>query len=188
MKAANSPSQTNINDYFDFTDVAAVINNEEVLRTEVNQLLGREENDDSVTPVMKLLSENAKKNSMRASKQANRHDMTVKKIASSLYCLVGKGGYELLLANLGCALPSITSIQRVITCTKKICEGEFQFDQLLHHLKSFHSPHFVNIHLHDTRIIHCIKYDPVTDRFIGFCLSWNDGIPMCDAFVFPNLQ
>ena len=52
MKAANSPSQTNINDYFDFTDVAAVINNEEVLRTEVNQLLGREEHDDSVTPVV----------------------------------------------------------------------------------------------------------------------------------------
>ena len=121
MKAANSPSQTNINDYFDFTNVAAVINNEELLRTEVNQLLGREENDDSVTPVMKLLFENAKKNPMCASKQANRHDITVNKFASSLYCLVGKGGYELLLANLGYALPSITSIQRMITCTKKIC-------------------------------------------------------------------
>ena len=46
MKAANSPSQTNINDYFEFTEVAAVINNKEVLRTEVNQLLGREENDE----------------------------------------------------------------------------------------------------------------------------------------------
>ena len=94
-----------------------------------------------VFPVMKLSFENVKNNSMCASKQVNRHDITVKKIASSLYCLVGKGGYELLLANLGCALPSITSIQRMITCPKKICEGEFQFDQLSHHLKSFNSHH-----------------------------------------------
>ena len=76
----------------------------------------------------------------------------------------------------------------MITCTKKICEGEFQFDQLLHHLKSFHSPQFVNIHLDDTRIIHRIEYDPVTDRFVGFCLPLNDGIPMCDAFVFQTFD
>ena len=90
MKAGNSPSQTNINDYFDFTDVAAVINNEEVLRTEVNQLLGREENDDSVTPVMKLLFENAKKNSMCASMQANRHAITIKKLLLRCIALLEK--------------------------------------------------------------------------------------------------
>ena len=158
------------------------------MRKEVNQLLGKEANSDSVTPVMKLLFENAKKNSSCTSKQANRHDITIKKFASSLYCLVGKGGYELLLANLGCALPSITSIQRMITCTQKICEGEFQFDQLLQHLQSFHSPLFVNIHLDDTRIIHRIEYDPVTDRFVGFCLPLNDGIPICDAFVYQTFN
>ena len=35
-------------------------------------------------------------------------------IASSLYCLIGKRGYELPLADLGFALPSITSIQRMV--------------------------------------------------------------------------
>ena len=45
------------------------------------------------------------------------------------FCLVGKSGYE-LLANLGSALPSMTSIQRMVANRKKIKEGVSQFDEL----------------------------------------------------------
>ena len=151
-------------------------------RTEVNKICGNEKTQ-SVAPIMELLFENAKKNNACLSKHANRHDTTVKKFASSLFCLIGKSGYELLLANLGSALPSMASIQRMVANRKKIKEGEFQFDELSDHLKDFNSPRFVNIHLDDTRIIHRVEYDQVTDRFVGFCLPVKDGLPLCDAFI-----
>ena len=109
---------------------------------------------------------------------------TVKKFASSLFCLIGKSSYELLLENLGSALPSMTSIQRMVANRKKIKEGESQFDELSDHLKDFNSPQFVNIHLDDMRIIHHVEYDQVTDRFVGFCLPAKDGLPLCDAIIF----
>ena len=82
------------------------------------------------------------------------------------------------------AVPSMTSIQRMVANRKKIKEGEFQFDELSDHLKDFNSPRFVNIHLDDTGIIHRVEYDQVTDRFVGFCLPVKYGLPLCGAFIF----
>ena len=62
-------------------------------------------------------------------------------------------------------------------------EGEFYFDELCQHLKKWNAPPFVHIHLDDTRIINKVEYDPVTDRFIGFTLPIQNGLPICDAFV-----
>ena len=137
---------------------------------------------------MEILFENAKKNSECSSKHANRYDITVETFASSLYCLIGKNGYELLLANLGSALPSRTSIQRTVASRKKIREDEFGFDELSDHLKDFDSPRFVNIHLNDTRIIHRIVYEQIIDRFVGFCLPLKERLPLCDAFVFQTFN
>ena len=46
----------------------------------------------------------------------------------------------------------------------------------------------VNIHLDDTRLINRVEYDPITDRFGGFCLPLKDGLPLCDAFQFQTFQ
>ena len=60
-----------------------------MMRTEVNKICGNEKTQ-SVAPIMELLFENAKKNNACLSKHANRQDTTVKKFASSLFCLIGK--------------------------------------------------------------------------------------------------
>ena len=79
MKSANSPSQTSICNYFDPVSISAFIDNEDILRTEINKICGNEKTK-SVTPIMKILYENAQKNAACTSKHANRHDETVKKL------------------------------------------------------------------------------------------------------------
>ena len=75
----------------------------------------------------------------------------------------------------------------MISKKKKVIEGEFLFDELLEHLKRFKAPHFVNIHLDDTRIINKIEYDQLTDRFVGFCLPLKEGLPL-NAFCLKTFE
>ena len=98
-------------------------------------------------------------NTCKKSKQAYRHDVVLRKFASSFYCLIGKSGYELLSSNLGNALPSLRAVQRIISTKQIINEGEFQFDQLQQHLNEWKSKPYVHIQLDDTRIINRIEYD-----------------------------
>ena len=46
----------------------------------------------------------------------------------------------------------------------------------------------VHIQLDDTRILKRIEYDPVLDRFVGFCLPIKDGLPDANTFVFRTFQ
>ena len=136
---------------------------------------------------MQRLFENAKTNSILNNKHGYRHDNVIKRFAASLFCLVGKSGYELLLANLGNALPSITTVQRIST-HKRIKEGEFCFDQLKDQLKDRNAVPYVHIRLDDSRIINKVEYDPSTDRFVGFCKTLNDGLPICNAFILNTFE
>ena len=89
----------------------------------------------------------------------------------------------MLTANLGSALPSLSSIHQLISSQKGLSEGEFQFNELVSHLKKFNAPYCVNIHLDDTRIIHRVECDLLTDRFVVFCHPINeDGLPLCGTF------
>lgn len=83
--------------------------------------------------------------------------------------------------NLGTALPSISTVQRLVT-TKKIKEGQFYFDELKQHLQEWNAPPFVNIHIDNTRVKPLVEYDSVSDQFVGFCLS--GAIPDLDTFHF----
>ena len=141
-----------------------------------------------VKPVLKKLFENAEKNSRKTCPQNYRHDETVKKFASSLFCLVGKAAYEMLQANLGCALPTVSTLHRQIASKSKIKEGEFRFNELAEHLDNWKAPKAVHIHLDDTRILNRVEYDPTTDRFVGFCLSIREGIPCGEEFVMQKFD
>ena len=131
---------------------------------------------------------NADQNSKRKNSQGHRHDDTIKEFAASLLCLLGNAGYELIQANLGNALPHVSTPRRLIYSNRKITEGEFYFDELKVHLLKFNAPLYVNIQLDDTRIINKVEYDPVTNRFVGFCLPVKDGLPVADAFVLDTFD
>ena len=85
-----------------------------------------------VEPMLQILFDNAVKNGL--SDKGNRHINAVKKFAAALYCLVGRSGYELLHANLGAALPSLSTVQRLVS-SMKIEEGRFYFNELKSHLQ-----------------------------------------------------
>ena len=94
----------------------------------------------------------------------------------------------MIQANLGNALPTVSTPRRLIYSSRKVTEGEFYFDELKAHLMKFDAPFFVNIQLDDSRIINKVEYDSVTDRFVGFCLPIKNGLPTADAFVLQTFE
>ena len=170
-----------ITDYFDIDKLTHFINNNDEIKTNINLLSGNEK-DASTATLLKRLYENSIKNSSKKTTQGNRHDDIVKQFASCLLCIVGKGGYELLQSNLGNALPHISTAQRLISSRRKVVEGEFYFAELKEHLVKWNSPLFVNVHLDDTRIINKVEYDSAPDRFVGFCLPTENGLPITNTF------
>ena len=172
----------------DVNSLSDIIENNETVRQNLNKACGSDRST-SVAPILKKLIENAEINSMRSSLKGCRHDNTIKKFASALFCLVGKASYEMLQSSLGCALPSVSTVQRNISSTTRIKEGEFRFDALRNHLKEWNAPMGVNIQLDDTRILKRIEYDPKTGRFVGFCLPLReDGLPIVDSFVLDTFE
>lgn len=154
----------------------------------VNKAVGCPEEGANVAPLLKLMYKNAIENSKRKSPQGYRHDDTIKEFAASLFSLLGNSGYELIQANFGNALPNVSTPRRLIYSNRKVREGEFYFDELKSHLIKSKAPLCVNIQLDDTRIINKVEYDPITDRFVGFCLPINNGLPCAEAFVFQSFE
>ena len=118
IKDGNAIGQAKITNYFDPVTFSEVIDNGEAIRGNLNEICGNDR-----AGIVKLF-ENAQKSNEKQSTKGNRHDQTIKKFASSLFCLIGKSSYEMLQANLGSALPSISTLQRNISDTKKI-KGNF---------------------------------------------------------------
>ena len=158
------------------------IDNNDEIRTEMNLAIG---NDPGMTvaPLLHRLYKCAEANTSKP-KKGRRYDDVVKNFGVAIYIIMGKGGYEMLRANLGCSLPHVSVVIKILSKMERIKEGEFMFDLLKDHLEKWKSVPFVHIHLDDTRIITKIEHDPVTDRFIGFCLPLKNGLPICDTFVF----
>ena len=182
--------QTTINDYFDPDQFTRSINEVSVVREKVNETFGNEKSV-TVKPILDMLYKNALKNASTSSSRANRHDKTIKIFASSIFCLVGKSGYEFLQSNLGEALPSLSTISRMISDKVRMREGQFLFDELKIHLDLWNAPPFVHIHLDDTRVLNRVEYDLTTDRYVGLVLPIKDGLPEENAYIsntFGELQ
>ena len=156
------------------------------LKKHVNASLGREESFCS-TPILNALMKNAQSNA-RGAKNANRHGAVMKEFASSLFCIVGRSRYEFIKSNFGDAIPSLSTVNRVLSMHRNMKEGHFYFNDLKEHLLKWKCPLFVHIHVDDTRTLNHVEYDQLTDRFVGFCLPTKDGIPDSDAFVFHSFE
>ena len=140
MKTGLAPNESIITDFHDLSSIVLVIDSNVTIHTEVNNSISREpeksvapileqlystaeknskndameSNDDFVASIMKKLYENAKNNASKKSKYGIRHDSIIKNFAASLYCLIGKSGYEMLVTNLGCGLPSVATVQKML--------------------------------------------------------------------------
>ena len=182
VKASSAPGQTKITEFFDIDNLSSAIDGVSFIREKVNETfeVGK---DLSVKPILKLLYANAIKNSNIMSKSGYRHIKSIKMFGAYLFCLIGRAGYDFLLANLGVGLPSLPTVFRMINETPRIKEGEFLFDKLLDHLNKWKAPKYVHVHMDDTRVLNKVEYDPITDRFVGFVLPLRNGLPHEEAFV-----
>ena len=178
---------TKITDFYTYVDeISDVLNGTDELREDINLNIGKEK-EDNVAPLLRKLYENALKNTSNS--RGNRHSETIVTFAAALYCLIGRSGYDMLLENLKFALPSVPTVQRIISKEKKLHEGEFHFDELVQHLTKFNSPMIVNIHLDDTRIIHRVDYNSETDTFVGLCLPLSEKmLPICNTFRLDTFE
>ena len=156
------------------------------MKENINVACGRAK-EATVKPLLRRLLENAKKNNEDRAKRGYRHDMVIKDFAAALFCLIGRSGYELLQANLGGAIPTVCTVERMIS-KKKLSEGKFYFDGLKEHLLDWRAPPFVHIHLDDTRVKNRVEYDQPTNRYVGWCLPIKNGIPDINAFVLDTYE
>ena len=136
------------------------------------------------SPILKRLVLNAEKNLDRLPKQ-RRHDVLMKKFATSLFIFAGPLSYEFLHQNMPEALPSLRTVHRIVSDEYKTMEeGIFYFDELVHHLNSYESPLVMSIGEDATRLVRRIDYDPETNRLVGFVLLCNEqGLPVSWQFL-----
>ncbi|CAF3061476.1 unnamed protein product [Rotaria sp. Silwood2] len=117
-------------------------------------------------------------NKLTKSSNHFRYSDKIKDFALSLYILGGKLTYEFIRLNIPGSLPSLTMLTTLILNSNlKISEAEFRFDQL--------QKHFENLNLQyafgsedATGVIKKIKYDSVTNKFIGFPTPLDHGVPI----------
>lgn len=127
-------------------------------------------------------------NNLTKSSNNFRYSDKIKDFALSLYILGGKLKYEFIRLNIPGSLPSLTMLNALILNSNfKISEAEFRFDQL--------QKHFENMNLQyafgsedATGVIKKIKYDSITNKFIGFPTPLDHGITMKEYYHTDSLD
>ena len=117
--------------------------------------------------------------------QGRRHCEIVKKFATSLYLYAGSMAYNLVQQNMTTALPCLRTVQRNLHSEyHPLSEGNFQFEELLNHLKKHNTSLVIAISEDATRLISRVEYDSATNRLVGFVLPCNsEGLPLADSFL-----
>jgi len=98
--------------------------------------------------------------------------------------------YNFIQKNMENALPSLRTVQRIIHSQyHSLSEGEFQFDELVKHLKKYEAPLVISVCEDATRITARIEYDKETDRMVGFVLPCDeDGLPLVNSFLATSFE
>jgi hypothetical protein len=191
LQAGSATNQLKITSFFNVIDkiTTLVAGNQQVQSVvqselEKSSILACKPLLANLSPLLKQLMCNAEKNSQKHP-HMRRHDEIIKKFCISLFIYCGPMAYDFIHKNMPEALPSLCTVQREI---RKDClpvnEGEFRFDQLLSHLKSYKAPNAIVIGEDATRLISRVDYDSETNKLVGFVLPVDaKGLPIRDAFV-----
>ncbi|KAK4878205.1 hypothetical protein RN001_010711 [Aquatica leii] len=112
-------------------------------------------------------------------KYGNRFNEPLKLFSFYLFIVGGRLTYEVLYSNLSSALPSITTLNRLIDEGSKIVEGVPRFLELKNYLIKKNYKLQVFIGEDQTAIIRRIYYDPKINEMVGFVL------PVSEKTAFP---
>lgn len=137
---------------------------------------------ESITVLRSIID--AAKTNIGRSKNAYRFKSTLKQWFSYIYTVSGRFAYEVLEKNLGCAVPSITTVRRTVShFSCKVSEGVFRFKQLKEYLLENNFPLTVWISEDATRITSRVQYDSCTNQIVGFVPQLDEnGIPVSNSF------
>ena len=135
--------------------------------------------------MLKQLVVNAENDALKLPQQ-RRHELVLK---TSLYILSGPMAYNFIHRNLPEAIPSLRTIQRIVSNDyKPLHEGDFRFEELLSHLSSYNACNVITIGEDATRLVSRVEYDSETDKLVGFVLPIDDiRLPLCDSFMAVSL-
>jgi len=192
LKAACDPQQTKITSFFQVvSDIERFIQNVPHIEEMFNktQYQGANDQDSKQQSLIHCLMSNATKNCAVLPHQ-RRHEEILKKFATSLFIYCGSLSYNFLHQNLPNAIPSLRTVQRIVSKEyNPLHEGEFRFDELLMHLNLYKCSKVVAIGEDATRIIARVEYDSESDRLVGFVLPCNDeGLPILSSFSVANFD
>ena len=159
-----------------------------ILQVAQDQRMPESQSDD-ICPLLRELLLNAEKNVQKLPQQ-RRHEVVLKKFATSLFIYSGPLAYEFIHRNLPEALPSLRTVQRIVSHEyRPLHEGEFRFDELLAHLSSYKAPKVISVGEDATRLISRVEYDSETDRLVGFVLPCDkSGLPLSDTFIAVSFE
>lgn len=117
-----------------------------------------------------------------------RYSKSVEEFALSLYILGSKITYEFVRLNLAPALPSIQSLNKIISNSdSKIVEAQFLFDKLQEYLTGIGITHAFCAE-DCIGIIQKINYDQRTNSFIGFATPLVNGLPVSKYYQTDSFE
>ncbi|CAF4571345.1 unnamed protein product, partial [Rotaria socialis] len=100
----------------------------------------------------------------------------------------GKLTYEFIRLNTPGSLPSLTMLSTLILNSNlKISEAKFRFDQLQKHFKNLNLQYAFGSE-DATGVIKKIKYDSITNKFIGFPTPLDHGVPIKEYYHTDSLD
>ncbi|CAF1288711.1 unnamed protein product [Didymodactylos carnosus] len=148
--------------------------------------------DQAETQFLSSLINNVTNNlSNYSSKSRYRYNDFIKNFSLCLYVLDGKPAYEFVRQNLPSAIPTLTTMQTMITSNENsIVEGNFRFQQLQKFLQPYHQK-FVFAVGDYTGVVRKLNYCAKTNSFIDFASPLLNGTPIPSYFQtddFDQLQ
>lgn len=117
-------------------------------------------------------------NNLHKSPNNYRYSSLVEQFALALYIMGGKMTYDFVRVNLSPSLPSIQTLNQIMSKQDwKINEGEFLFDKLHDYLARI-GVQYAFAAEDCTAVVQRISYDQKANVFIGFALPLVNGIPV----------
>ncbi|CAF3380500.1 unnamed protein product [Rotaria sp. Silwood2] len=160
------------------------INKHPLLKTLIDWYLLIDEDDRICDDKHRLIKEFINAIIYNLTKPSNhfRYSDNIKDFALSLYILGGKLTYEFVRLNLPGSLPNLTMLHSLISNSNlKISEAEFRFDELQNKLKNLNIQYAFGSE-DMTSVIKKIKYDSITNTFVGFPTPLAHGIPIKEYY------
>ncbi|CAM4822591.1 unnamed protein product [Rotaria magnacalcarata] len=107
-----------------------------------------------------------------------RYSKSVEQFALSLYILGGKMTYQFVRMNLSPALPSVQTLNKLISSSDlRVNEAQFLFDKLYEYFNGIDVKYAFAAE-DCTGVIRKINYDQQTNSFVGFATPLVNGIPV----------